>query len=417
MKRVCVNCLPKPAFKVVLGKRMDQFTLKQFPFEAGFAQAPDPALPEYLDFTLGVDPASGIIIEKMTPEIQAALKHYYEVGGYGSTPLGESEFATRQGQEIVDELTECLRAAGKRVEDSDFLEIGSSYGFLLHLLKGLGAKSVIGVEPGDEGNVGSKKYGIPLVQDFFPTDKLVGTFDVIFSHAVMEHIENPSVIVREMVKRLNPGGVVFLAVPECEKKLRVGDVSILSHQHVNYFTGQTLGGVLEQAGLRDVVVRSSPVRSILYAWGTLSGDAPSLSKTAVSDAPLLQAFLQAYEKNLASMQAIVDEAESRNQRVGLYGASIVLKGVLRFAHGPRLFDSDMGKHGKRMAGTGNPIESPQALLADPVDVLLICPIDYDREIRAALEAMGLSKETRVVSLKELFESNSGTRYDVGSRSV
>ncbi|MCC6563342.1 methyltransferase domain-containing protein [Candidatus Uhrbacteria bacterium] len=396
---------------------MDQLTLKQFPFEAGFAQAPDPALPERLDFTLETDPVSGVIVEKMNPEIQAALKHYYEVGGYGSTPLGESEFATRQGQEIVDELAECLRAVGKRMEDSDFLEIGSSYGFLLHLLKGLGAKSVIGVEPGDEGNVGSKKYGIPLVQDFFPTDKLAGTFDVIFSHAVMEHIENPSVIVGAMAKRLNPGGVIFLAVPECEKKLRVGDVSILSHQHVNYFTGHTLGGVLEAAGLRDIVVRSSPLRSILYAWGALRTEEQSVSGAPVSDAPLLQAFSQAYEKNLAAMQAIIDEAEGRNQRIGLYGASIVLKGVLRFAHEPRLFDSDIGKHGKRMAGTGSPIESPQALLANPVDLLLICPIDYDREIRAALGAMGLPKETRMVSLKELFETNSGVRYDVGSRSV
>ncbi|MCK9361076.1 class I SAM-dependent methyltransferase [Patescibacteria group bacterium] len=394
---------------------MDQLTLKQFPFEAGFAQAPDPALPERLDFTLEIDPVSGVIVEKMNPEIQAALKHYYEVGGYGSTPLGESEFATRQGQEIVDELAGCLRAVGKRIEDSDFLEIGSSYGFLLHLLKGLGAKSVIGVEPGDEGNVGSKKYGIPLVQDFFPTDKLTGTFDVIFSHAVMEHIENPSVIISAMAKRLNPGGVVFLAVPECEKKLRVGDVSILSHQHVNYFTGQTLGGVLEAAGLRDVVVRSSPLRSILYAWGVLRADERSVSGTPVSDAPLLQAFSDAYEKNLAAMQAIIDEAEAQGQRIGLYGASIVLKGVLRFANEPRLFDSDIGKHGKRMAGMGSPIESPQALLTNPVDVLLICPIDYDREIRAALETMGLPKGTRMVSLKELFEANGGVHYDVGSK--
>ncbi len=394
---------------------MDQLILKQFPFEAGFSQVPDPALPERLDFTLEVDPLSGTIVEKMNPEIQAALKHYYEVGGYGSTPLGESEFATRQGQEIIDELTGCLKAIGKNVEESDFLEIGSSYGFLLHLLKQMGAKSVIGVEPGDEGNIGSKKYGIPLVQDFFPTEKLAGTFDVIFSHAVMEHIEDPVTIVRAMAERLKPGGVVFLAVPECEKKLRVGDVSILSHQHVNYFTGHTLGRVLESAGLRDVVVRSSPQRSILYAWGVTNADGKVTKETSASDAVLLQAFAQAYEKNLAAMQAVIDEAEASSRSIGLYGASIVLKGVLRFANEPRLFDSDIGKHGKRMAGMGSAIESPQALLAKPVDVLFVCPIDYDREIRAALEKMGLPKEMRVVSLKELFEANSGVHYDVGNK--
>src|SRR5574337_766805 len=275
---------------------MPPFVIRDFPFEAGFSREPNPSLPARLDFTLDIDAQTGIVIERLNEEIRAALRQYYETGGYGSTPLGEGEFATRQAQQIIDALKSCLASVGKTIEASDFLEIGSSYGFLLHLLKQAGAKSVLGVEPGDEGIEGSKKYGIPLVQEFFPTEQLQGTFDVIFSHAVLEHIEDPLFIVKKMAERLNPGGVIFLAVPECEKKMRVGDVSIISHQHVNYFTQNSLARLLSAAGLTKVTVLASRQRSILYAWGVKGSPSPEASTPTEGDERLLASFADAFEK-------------------------------------------------------------------------------------------------------------------------
>ncbi|MFA5185775.1 MAG: class I SAM-dependent methyltransferase [Patescibacteria group bacterium] len=393
---------------------MPAYTIKNFPFEAGFSREPIPALPMRLDFTLDIDPQSGIIVEKLDDKIRSALRQYYETGGYGSTPLGEGDFATRQANQIIDALKSCLNSAGKRIETSDFLEIGSSYGYLLYLLKQEGAKSVMGVEPGDEGNIGSKKYGVPLVQDFFPTDRLEGKFDVIFSHAVVEHIEDPVFIVKKMVERLNPDGAVFLAVPECENKMRVGDVSIISHQHVNYFTSRSLQGLLEAAGLSEVRVIASSQRSILYAWGIKRETAEAPRAVVGSDEPLLSIFAETFEKNKHSMQTIIDGAESHGRSIGLYGASIVLKGILQFKTEPRLFDSDAAKHGKRMAGEGSAIESPEALAANPPDVIFVCPIDYDKEIRSFLSGLNLPQETEIISLKEIFEKNAGTSYTVGS---
>lgn len=393
---------------------MPAYTIRDFPFEVGFSREPNLTLPMRMDFRLDVDPHSGIIIECMDEKIRSALHLYYETGGYGSTPLGEGEFATRQANQIIDALKSCLESTSKQIAKSDFLEIGSSYGYLLYLLKQQGARSVIGVEPGDEGNIGSRKYGIPLVQDFFPTDRLKSTFDVIFSHAVLEHIEDPVLIVKKMVERLNPDGVIFLAVPECEKKLRVGDVSIISHQHVNYFTSHSLQRLLEAAGLSEVCVISSSQRSILYAWGIKRPTTEASRASVENDEHLLTTFAETFEKNKRSIQTIIDDAENRGKMIGMYGASIVLKGVLNFTAELRLFDSDEKKHGKRMAGEGSVIESPQALLADPVDLLFVCPIDYDQEIRQFLIKIGLPRETEIVSLKEVFENNSGSVYAVGS---
>ena len=393
---------------------MEPTVIRDLPFESGFCADAGHGLPARLDFVLDIDPKTGIIVQRLDDRIREALRTYYQTGGYGSTPLGEGEFAKRQAGQIIDALDAALASAGKRIDASDFLEIGSSYGYLLHLLKQKGAKSVLGIEPGDEGIQGSRKYGIPLIQEFFPTEKLQGTFDVIFSHAVLEHIEDPLSIVEEMAKRLNSDGLIFFAVPECGKKLRVGDVSIISHQHVNYFTGRSLLRLLETVGLCDVKVVSSRQRSILYAWGVKRESSnPGLSAIE-GDEPLLAAFSTAFGKNRRSMQEKVDDAERRGKHVGLYGTSIVLKGVLRFAQEPRLFDSDEAKLGKRMAGVGNTIEVPNALLTDPVDVLFVCPIDYDTEIRTFLGGMGIQATTEIVSLKELYERNSGTAYAADS---
>jgi len=69
-----------------------------------------------------------------------------------------------------------------------------------------------------------------------------------------------------------------------------------------------------------------------------------------------------------------------------------------------------------MAGYPKAIEPPGKLLKEPVDILFIAPIDYDKEIRDYLIKMGLNKKkTEIVSLKGIYEKNSGIKYKVSSK--
>ena len=394
-----------------------RFEIEKFPFDEGFLPQGMDRQIKRLPFILESHSESSSRLRQMLdPGARELLRAYYEKGGYASTPLGNGEYALRQGREVFQVIDSSMRDAGKRWADSDVLEIGSSYGYLLHCAKEAGAKSVLGVEPGDEGNIGSQKYGIPYLQDFFPSDKLDSEFDVICTHCVLEHIEEIEPFVAAMIERLKPGGLLFAAVPDCEGKLGIGDISIVSHQHVNYFTSESFRELLEDAGLGRVTVASSAERSILYAWG-VKADADNTAAVRVREHSeietgfdLLALFALAYRRNIGTLQRIIRETRKAGGSIGFYGISPVLCGLLTdFGFAPRLFDGDAAKHGTFIAGCDSPVESPERLIANPVDKLLVCPVDYDREIRVWLGKSGFSAD-RVISLLELFEHSSGRNY-------
>ena len=383
-------------------------------FDVGVFKQRDKRLPAAARFILKYDADEHLITEELDQHTRDILKIYYELGGYGSTPLGEGDFGTRQGIEVFEAIQTCLKACGKDIQKMSFVEIGCSYGYLLHLLDKAGAQKVLGIEPGEEGVIGSRKYNIPLIQDFFPTDRLEGKVDCILTHAVLEHVEKPGAFVREIHNKLNDGGVTFIAVPDSEKKMLVGDASILSHQHINYFTQHSLTDLMRKEGFIEVSVAPSRQRAILYGWGVKSTPTSgAFAQDGDRDRDTFQRFRTSLEKNVRSIQSLVETYENEQRTIGFYAPSGALGGMIHFRRDPRIFNSDEVKHGKHLNGFDAAIESPEKLAIQPVDVLFVESIDYDREIRDSLSRKGIDRKTLIVSLKELYETNSEVKYDVG----
>ncbi len=68
-----------------------------------------------------------------------------------------------------------------------------------------------------------------------------------------------------------------------------------------------------------------------------------------------------------------------------------------------------------MVCSRNRFESLEHLIKNPVDVLFITPIDYDIEIREDLKRAGFNdRMTNIISLKKIYEKNSGIKYTRGS---
>lgn len=400
---------------------MNDCFLRALPFHIGTYVEWPKGVPETLPFSLTIEETTGLITEVLTPEIESALRLFYERGGYGSTPLGEGEYGKRQGEEVFEWITRSLESEDKQITETSFLEIGAGYGYLLYLLKQKGAMRAVGIEPGAEGVVGAKKYDVEMIQDFFPTPKLQGMFEYILSYGVLEHITSPASILREIVKSLTNDGVVFIAVPESERKMRLGDPSVIAHQHVNYFTKESLTSLLRDAGFAHSRVEFSPRRSMLFAWTTArnSKSEADLSKRVVPETNFQKNLLELFQsnllKNIARVQEIISHAESEDKTVGFYAPCSSLLGLVQFKRNPRIFDTDRWKHGKYIAGVSPPFEPPEALRSMPVDLLFVCPLDYDMEIKNYLtenDLLGAGK-MKVVSLKEMYEHTSGTRYVVG----
>ncbi len=395
-----------------------QFRINNLPFDTGYRKTKYNKLPQKLPFLLVYNKSLGIITQGLTRKAKEFLKKYYESGGYGSTPLGEGTFGKRRALFIMEYIEKSLKENHKNISDLSFLEIGSSYGYLLSLLKTKKAKEVLGLEPGKEGILGAKKYKVKVIRDFFPTKLLVKKYDYILSHCVLEHIENPLGALIEMKKAINKkGGIVFVAAPDSERKMKVGDISILTHQHVSYFTKKSLTLLLKMSGLSNIKVVSSNNTAMLIGWGKSSVTKKiDDSNTFIND-NLLRIFSKNVNKNLKTLRSKIKnfEYKHKQKQIGLYGDYGILRCLLKFKGEPRMFDGDSAKWGKYVVGSSKPIESPKNLLTNPVNVLFIAPIDYDQEIREDLKKIGLNdKITQIVSLKEIYEKNSRFKYIVGS---
>ena len=123
---------------------------------------------------------------------------------------GEPSYVWRAGQER--RLNMILSAAGERIKGR-LLENGCGIGmYLKHLAPHAG--TIIGLEVDRERarvayeNSSCVINGISEQLPFFTK-----TFDVILSHEVLEHVSDDRRCAEEMVRVLNPGGVIVLFVP------------------------------------------------------------------------------------------------------------------------------------------------------------------------------------------------------------
>lgn len=399
---------------------MKTLEFKDFYFDIGCFTARHNKIPEKLPFILEYNEKEKIIKQRIKNTAKKALKLYYELGGYASTPLGEGDYGKRQAQDVFNFIEISLKKVNKKINKTSFLEIGASYGYLLYLLRKNGAKEVLGIEPGNEGIVGSKKYKVKMIKEFFPCD-LPHAFDFIYSYGTLEHIENPLVIITKSLDYLNNKGVVFVAAPDSEKKMAVGDISIISHQHLNYFTKNSLSVIFKRAGFKNIKIINSKSRSMLIGWAEKGIKEKNIKSreefgdnSCFSDEIIFKNFNFVLEKNIRSIQQLIDNNEKMNKTLGLYGPCSSLISLLKFKKEPRIFDIDEKKHGKFITGCASHYEQPGKLIDSPVDVLIIIPIDYDKEIRNNLKKMGIRKKTKIISLKKIYERNSGLKYNIGN---
>lgn len=105
--------------------------------------------------------------------------------------------------------------------------------------------------------------GLELIEGWFETFEAEGRFDVIEAGFVLEHVDNPALILRRMHPFLRPGGRLFIAVPNARSLHRlVGfhagllkDMYALSDAdralgHQRYFDLERLTSLVESCGWR-----------------------------------------------------------------------------------------------------------------------------------------------------------------------
>ncbi|HLO34374.1 MAG TPA: class I SAM-dependent methyltransferase [Anaerolineales bacterium] len=123
---------------------------------------------------------------------------------------GEPSYVWRAGQRRRLEMI--IQAAGDRLTGC-ILENGCGVGMYVEHLSPFGGK-VIGLEYDFERASQAQRNSPHIVNaasEFLPLPS--GTFDLILSHEVLEHVQDDRTALCEMIRTLNPGGRALIFVP------------------------------------------------------------------------------------------------------------------------------------------------------------------------------------------------------------
>lgn len=145
----------------------------------------------------------------------------------------------------------------KRIKSGQgtLLEVGIGGGYFLKKAQDIGY-DVYGVELNKE----NCEFAIELLGtservlnvDIYDANFKDGSFDVIYTRDVFEHIPNPKKFLAEFSRIAKKGCVVFIEVPNIEgwvyKIVRERHVCVFGFEHLNYWSPDTLSKILERSG-------------------------------------------------------------------------------------------------------------------------------------------------------------------------
>lgn len=155
------------------------------------------------------------------------------------------------------------------------LDFGCGWGFFLAEAQRSGWEPY-GLEPLPAPAIYARVHaGATVVSDTLRAESFPERFfDVITSFQVFEHLPEPDAVLAQLARLLCPGGLILIEVPN----INTWSVRLLGKRHrhyvqdhLNFFSGQTLGQLMERHGLRVVdayyPIRQMSLRHLLVGWG------------------------------------------------------------------------------------------------------------------------------------------------------
>ena|SRR3989344_5514773 len=157
-------------------------------------------------------------------------------------------------------------------ERSKVLELGAATGFMGDWLKKAKKCKVVGVDinpvakPDIAGNL-----------DELSTWKRIaarGKFDVVLASAILEHLQNPEMVLEQIRQVLKPKGILVLTLPNIAHwRMRLNlllgnwnyeDYGILDRTHLRFFTYFTAVKLVRRSGFRVKKVAIDPAGGLKY---------------------------------------------------------------------------------------------------------------------------------------------------------
>jgi len=295
------------------------------------------------------------------------FKHYLYVSGTTNT--------------MVNEFDAVARIITKENENSSkkMLDIASNDGTLMRSFIKCGWDAH-GIDPA-ENLVSASPLRFNMICDFFPSEKLTDTFDVITAFNVFAHVPNPVEFVTACADRLNDNGTLYIQTSQKNMILN-GEFDTIYHEHHSFFSINSMATIVNRAGmyLHDVEYRPIHGTSYLFKIKKLPAGIKFIKTEAVEnkmkeESDLYQlntykVFNKKVQENKKKLQDII-----ANSTKSVVGFGCAAKGVVRTnyfdVHHKYIVDENPLKIGKVIGGVNIRIASPDEFKNDPEPLLII----------------------------------------------
>lgn len=213
----------------------------------------------------------------------------------------------------------------------------------------------------------------------------VETFDVIACISTFEHLYDIRRVARAFWTALQPGGLLFLEVPDSTRPL-AQIAEFFTFEHLSHFTRGTLTRLLNVEGftvqafdqdvglpnLRVCAKKEAPVRQ------QYQNDSQALRR-AISNYKRQREAIE--EEVRHRLSTLITGWKAEGKRVAVYGAGMhtrFLLEVVDLVDVVAVFDSDSTRHGRRFLEWT--IASPDSVAVIQPDVVIISSRDSEEEI-------------------------------------
>ena len=360
-------------------------------------QSSNAPLPDFLDFYLDYEVEYDLLVQQVNEEVLDNLDKAYNIGSEITGNMMDDAF----GSKYADDFIRFLIENENNIENKTILEIGCGNGYLLSRLHKLGAK-VLGLEPGQHAQQHKNQYGFEIIQGFYPSPKIKEKFDIIIFYNVLEHITKFQDFLLNAVNQLNDNGRLYFAVPDCEKAIEQGDISMLIHEHVNYFTTSSLENIALKVLNHNLKVEKSlygsELNCIVYKDSVYH-------KTINTNFLNTVEFIDRIEPFSVKFYRLVQSALLNNDKIAIYVPSRIInilsiKFEMDKLNNIFFIDDDPKLKGKYFPGFDVVIHDFNFLIYNQVDTILIMSYSFSEQIKNRIEKL-LSYRVKIITTEEL----------------
>jgi len=280
--------------------------------------------------------------------------------------------------------------------NGNILEIGGSNGILaqnfFHTAENKNLNWTI-VEPNPSFN---GDENIKVIKAFFNENTTYENVSTIVHSHVLEHFENPNVVLNLIRKTLPQNGIQIFSIPNLYYYLKNKFSNAINYEHTYLLTEELTDYLLAKHGFQILEKCYFNNHSIFYATKKSTRiEKPKLINKYEEHKNLYVQMVKFYDDEVVRINDLIDKF---NGKVYLFGAHIfsqflIYRG-LNYKNILNILDNSSVKAGKRLYGTSLIVKNPSLIRHEKNAIVILKAGQYQDEVKRQL--IGLNPDIKII---------------------